>query len=342
MVEVGVTIKQEGNNPKPNVSGADTVGRKQELADRAAGKKTTRPKAPILVKPSGTGDERFQDVSTLSEQQRQAIREEGKMRTEAEFEQARRLAAANIQEEQKGEATKFLEERGLETELPVEQKDLVQGGLAEIEREVADTWDNSLLAKSINWLDKKSIDRVRALYESGDRGAATQLAIEQGKMKNRNRLLNTVASTSTVLRASNQVFPLPFGIGDTLDSLLGDSEEIVNNIQSSLQARKEMATAIARDVQTGSLTAEEGLNALELMEKELNEAEARIQQEAILSPAIRRSGQLVDIQVDMLEQRQAFFRARRAIASVAVGNPILANDEAELLRIEEAAKNANE
>lgn len=128
---------------------------------------------------------------------------------------------------------------------------------------------------------------------------------------------------------------VPF-IGDIITGILGDNKEVVNNFKSSLDKRKEIAGTTAQDVVNGYMSAEDGFNSLNELERQLDFAENEIRQRAILSPAVRRSGSLEDIQVTMLQQRQAIFRARQVIAGSVLQEP---NPDALALRLQEIKDN---
>ena len=110
---------------------------------------------------------------------------------------------------------------------------------------------------------------------------------------------------------------VPF-VGDIITGITGDRGEIVQNVQSSLEARNQMATKIGTLVKEGSMDAEDGFKALKKMEAELNADVTILKREAILSPAVRRSGEIIDIQVDLLELEQEIFDAKIQVAGGAI------------------------
>lgn len=126
---------------------------------------------------------------------------------------------------------------------------------------------------------------------------------------------------------------IPF-VGDIIGGIVGNRREKVNNLKSSLDKRKEMASQLSSDVKEGNVDPQTAFRTLNSLEQQLNEAESLIQQEAILSPSVRRSGILEDIQVTMLQQRQAIARARVDVASVAMGEPDMAKISNRLQELE--------
>jgi hypothetical protein len=123
-----------------------------------------------------------------------------------------------------------------------------------------------------------------------------------------------ILSSKTVGEVASGV---PF-VGDIITGITGDRGEIVQNVQSSLEARNQMATKIGTLVKEGSMDAEDGFKALKKMEAELNADVTILKREAILSPAVRRSGEIIDIQVDLLELEQEIFDAKIQVAGGAI------------------------
>lgn len=124
---------------------------------------------------------------------------------------------------------------------------------------------------------------------------------------------------------------IPF-VGGLISGILGDRKEIVREVKSSLEAKNQMSADAARDVTDGTLSVQDGFKVLDAIERQTDEAESLIQQEAILSPAVRRSNELIDIQTDILELRQEIQRGRRDIAGSVISET---NPAVVALRLEE-------
>ena len=121
-------------------------------------------------------------------------------------------------------------------------------------------------------------------------------------------------------------------VGDLITGITGDRGEVVQNVQSSLEARNQMATQIGTLVAEGSMDPAVGFKSLAVMEQNLEADLTLLKREAILSPAVRRSGEIIDIQVDLLELEQEIFDAKQRVA----GGALEETDPARILqRIEE-------
>jgi hypothetical protein len=133
----------------------------------------------------------------------------------------------------------------------------------------------------------------------------------------KNLLGNSVVDLSRMLivaQAGGEVFS-GNQLLDVIPNILGDRPEKVQNFQSALEAMNQMSTAISTDYINGNISQENAYLAIKTQEDRANKLEALIQREAILSPAVRRSGELADIQGDILELRQEIWRARATILS---------------------------
>ena len=133
----------------------------------------------------------------------------------------------------------------------------------------------------------------------------------------KNLLGNSVVDLSKMLivaQAGGEVFS-GNQLLDVIPNILGDRPEKVQNFQSELEAMNQMSTAIATDYIGSKISQENAYLAIKAQEDRANRIEALIQREAILSPAVRRSGELGDIQGDILELRQEIWRARATILS---------------------------
>lgn len=180
-----------------------------------------------------------------------------------------------------------------------------------------------LLMRGITKLDAKNREIAEDLAAAGNINQAAYYT----NQKLINRLSRATLKTAReailqIRRASEITSDVPV-VGDLISGILGDRPEIVQNFQSSLETKNQMATSIASDVKAGIMSTEDGFKALAALEEQTNNAEARIQQEAILSPAVRRSGELEDIQTDILELRQEIYRAKQEVAGAVIGEPDL-------------------
>lgn len=107
-------------------------------------------------------------------------------------------------------------------------------------------------------------------------------------------------------------------VGSIIGDILGDRVEKVNNYKASLDKRKEMANDVSQNYNDGYIDLATAIASLDSLEKQLSHEEDLIQQQAILSPEVRRSGVLEDIQTTMLQQRQDLFDARNRVFTQSV------------------------
>lgn len=133
-----------------------------------------------------------------------------------------------------------------------------------------------------------------------------------------NGIQDTVGAGIFSVKTAGDVFGDVAIVGDIITGITGDRGEIVQNIQSSLEARNQMAAKIGTLVKEGSMDSTEGFRALARMEQEMEADISILKREAILSPAVRRSGEIIDIQVDLLELSQEIFDAKRVVAGGAL------------------------
>ena len=139
--------------------------------------------------------------------------------------------------------------------------------------------------------------------------AVKDLTIKSGKQ---------VDKAVILLRAgADAVGDVPF-VGDLVTSILGNRSEIVNNVKASLDKRKEIASDVASDVESGFISVQDAFAQLDQLEIQLNDAENMIQQQAILSKAVQNSGVLIDIEITMFQQRRDLQQARLRVAEVAL------------------------
>lgn len=110
---------------------------------------------------------------------------------------------------------------------------------------------------------------------------------------------------------------LPFGIGQMVDSALGDNKKIVGNIKSSISQMSPQINNVITAVKAG-YPAELAKEDLKAIEQNINQAERNIQQEAITSIAIRSSGDIIDIQAQLLKVRQDIFLAKAELRRLGV------------------------
>lgn len=133
-----------------------------------------------------------------------------------------------------------------------------------------------------------------------------------------NGIQDTVGTSIFAAKGVGEIFGDVAIVGDIITGITGDRGEIVQNIQSSLETRKEMSARIGILVREGSMDSTEGFRALATMEQEMEADISILKREAILSPAVRRSGEIIDIQVDLLELSQEIFDAKRVVAGGAL------------------------
>jgi hypothetical protein len=95
--------------------------------------------------------------------------------------------------------------------------------------------------------------------------------------------------------------------------VMATNEEQFNNLKSSLDKRKETFSKFSQQVEDTTLTPEVALELIENEKQRLNEAESEIKSLAILSPSIRRSRDLEDVEVTMVQQRESLFAAEQKI-----------------------------
>jgi hypothetical protein len=222
-----------------------------------------------------------------------------------------RAAQAEEQQRQQQEA-QYFGERGALEPIPTEQTELVkpfkEGGFAEIE---AQAESETLFPKLNARIDKKERESLNKLPPDARFRRASVLSSQNIKRD----LLDIVDRSVILARATTEIVGDVPIIGDVVKGVFGSRSEKISNLKSSLDKRKELASSIAQDVKAGYIDQETGLDAIDNLEQQLNEAEQLIKEQVILSPAVRRSGKLEDIQVTMLQQRQAIQRARIVIAS---------------------------
>jgi len=235
------------------------------------------------------------------------------MQTEMAAERGARIEA--ITEPAKPEAEIFLREEAM----PTEPRELVEPAFTrEGLTQIALAGEAQRKTKRYeDFINKEAQTRINKL--SGN-DPFTKLKITELKLKRdlAGEILKTIDGSLIVIRAGAEIVgDVPF-VGDLITGIVGNRKEVVDNVKSSLEAKNEMATSISSDVRDGNLHPADGFKALDTLEKQANEAESIIQEEAILSPAVRRSGDLEDIQTDILELRQEIFRARNEIALATV------------------------
>jgi len=129
---------------------------------------------------------------------------------------------------------------------------------------------------------------------------------------------DTVGTAIFGAKGIGEVFGDVAIVGEIITGITGDRGEVVQNIQSSLEARNQMAAKIGTLVKEGSMDSSEGFRALNIMEQELHADLTILKREAILSPAVRRSGEIIDIQVDLLELEQEIFDSKIQVAGGAL------------------------
>lgn len=227
-----------------------------------------------------------------------------------------------------------LEETGIVKGFPTEQKQLVSPiGTQQGVIEVFDAAQNERVTKRLQrFLDTKQRNLVESFGDEMDVQEKIQLTIIKGLDKVARFTLDVIDNTALVARtAADVTSKVPF-IGDIIVS---QREEKVQNLQSSLEAKNQMATAIASDVASGTMRQADAFKALDAIERQTNEAEAAIQQQVILSPTLRTSEALEDVQTDILELRQEIFRARTEVFGAGLVEP---DPAAIALRIEELKK----
>lgn len=86
-----------------------------------------------------------------------------------------------------------------------------------------------------------------------------------------------------------------------------------NELQSSVNTVGEMSTTISGTYKAGGISKVQALAELNQLENMLTIIESKLQQAAILDPEVKRSGQLVDIQADIIDQRSVLREARADI-----------------------------
>ena len=108
-------------------------------------------------------------------------------------------------------------------------------------------------------------------------------------------------------------------VADVMDRIpfakyvMASNEEQFSNLKSSLDKRKETFSKFSQQVEDTTLTPEVALELIENEKQRLNEAESEIKSLAILSPSIRRSRDLEDVEVTMVQQRESLFAAEQKI-----------------------------
>lgn len=207
---------------------------------------------------------------------------------------------------------RIAEQSGAINETPVEQQQLVEP-ITTLEGQIQATkefYREGEIQKSINERLKGKI--TPELEAAGGINLAVRRGMYTiGKFGNDtiNNAIKSAAITFDTIGGK-----LPF-ISDIL------STKRIDKIKSSLQNKNQIISSTVSDYEEGFITFNEAVRRINILENDTNTAEEIIQQRAILSPSIRSSGELLDVQTDFQELRIEIGRARTAIFNTAVKQP---------------------
>ena len=98
-----------------------------------------------------------------------------------------------------------------------------------------------------------------------------------------------------------------------VDMALGRAD--TSQIQSSINTAAQVTPTIVGLVESGGLTAAQGIAEINRLERDVDILEMEIQQAIILDPSIRTSGELNDILMDIIDARNIFRESRASIIS---------------------------
>lgn len=247
--------------------------------------------------------------------------------------QSVRPEQSEVLERARPEAEQFLATE----QLPISPTPLVQPfsteeGQAQFQEARKRELQSGFIGRAIKALDASDRAVIRETSDD-DLLAAQKIAVIKLKNTLARETLKLAGNAILSFKASGETVGDVPVVGDLITGITGDRKEVVTTVKSSLEARNQMSADIARDVLEGRLNPNDGFRAIDAIEMEVDRVEALMQREAVLSPAVRRSGELEDLQTDILELRQEIFRSRDFISQGVVTGDF--DPDAAIFRIKE-------